>query len=105
MSTTILDDTDVDSLIIRLSRPIPAADRERFAAAARTALADMPVHGPGSNFRALRDLQRLYFSPPTDGRAHWDIEQEISGPSKLKSLPPIERNGDLRRARYRKHAR
>lgn|SRR5215831_17044830 len=98
MSITISDDTDVDSLITRLSRPIPAADRERFAAAARTALADMPVHGPGSNFRALRDLQRLYFHPPTDGRALWDIQMEL-GPSKLRDAPAIEHGGDRR---YRK---
>src|SRR5262245_45664933 len=100
MSITISDDTDVDSLITRLSRPIPAADRERFAAAARTALADMPVHGPGSNFRALRDLQRLYFHPPTDGRALWDIEQELR-PSKLRDGPAIEYD-DLRRVRRKR---
>jgi hypothetical protein len=50
----------------------------------------------------VASLQRAFRSPPTDHRASWDIEQELR-PTKLKSLPPIEHNGDLRRVR--KHVR
>jgi hypothetical protein len=63
------------------------------------------VHGEGSNYRALKDLQRAFFNPPPDGRrTRWDIEQEF-GPSKLRDAPPIEHGGDLRRIRYRKQTR
>jgi hypothetical protein len=55
--------------------------------------------------RAVAGLQRAFFDPPSEGRAHWDIERELNQASKLKSAPPIEYPGDLRHVRYRKHAR
>lgn len=97
---SVIDDSDHDLLISRLSRPLAVADREAFAAAARSALADMPVHGPGSNFRVLRDLQRLYFSPPSDGR-DWNFGER---PSKLRDGPAIQHD-DLRRVPRKQHAR
>jgi hypothetical protein len=51
---------------------------------------------------AVAGLQRAFFDPPSEGRAHWDIEREPRS-SKLRDGPPIE-CGDLRRVR-RKHAR
>jgi len=45
-----------------------------------------------------------FFDPPSEGRAHWDIEQELR-PTKLKDAPPIEYGGDLRHVRYRKPVR
>ena len=63
-----------------------------------------PHWGEGAVYRAVAGLQRAFFDPPSDGRAHWDIEQELR-PTKLKSAPPIEYGGDLRHVRYRKHAR
>jgi hypothetical protein len=50
----------------------------------------------------VASLQRAFFDPPTDGRAHWDIEQEFSHASKLKAAPAI---GDFRHVRHRKQAR
>ena len=72
----ILDDADPDSLISRLSRPLTSvADREAFRAAAQDALARVPCLGEGAVYRAVAALQRTFRSPPTDHRAHWDIER------------------------------
>jgi hypothetical protein len=104
MST--INDLDPDSLISRLSRPLAcAADREAFRAAAQDALARVPCWGEGAVYRAVASLQRAFFDPPSEGRAHWDIEQELSNPSKLKAGPAIEYSGDLRHIRYRRQAR
>jgi hypothetical protein len=99
MPHTIVDDADCDALISRLSRPLNVADRENFRAAARAALADVRVPGEGSNYRAIANLQRSYFSPPTRHRASWDIADDLARPNKLASLPPIEHGSDRR---YRK---
>jgi hypothetical protein len=101
MPHTIINDADIESLISRLARPLAAADREAFDTAARDALTRVPCFGEGAAYRCVASLQREFRSPPTDHRASWDIEQELR-PTKLKSLPPIEHNVDLRR---RKHAR
>src|SRR5215831_18069630 len=103
MSTTT-DDFDCDALISRLARPLAAADREAFRSAAEDALAHVAVRGEGANYRAIVNLQRIYFDPPTEGRARWGIEQELR-PTKLKAAPAIEFSGDGRRVRYRKHGR
>ena len=104
MST--INDLDPDALIARLARPLAsAADREAFRAAAQDALARVPCWGEGAIYRAVASLQRAFRDPPPDGRAHWDIEQELSNPSKLKAAPAIEYLGDLRHVRYRKRAR
>jgi hypothetical protein len=53
----------------------------------------------------VASLQRAFLDPPTENRAHWGIERELSQASKLKAAPPIEHGGDLRHVRYRKQAR
>jgi len=61
--------------------------------------------GDGAVYRAVAGLERAFFDPPSEGRAHWDIERELGRPTKLKSGPPIKYGGDLRHVRYRKPAR
>jgi len=102
MPHTHIDDSDADLLISRLARPLSVADRENFRAAAKAALADVENPGEGANYRALKDLQRAFFDPPTRHRAGWDISDDLARPNKLASLPPIEHGGDLRHVRYRK---
>jgi hypothetical protein len=103
MST--INDLDPDALISRLAGPLSPPDRAAFRAAAEDALARVPCWGEGALYRAVASLQRAFFDPPADGRAHWDIEQEFSNPSKLKAGPAIEYSGDLRHIRYRRQAR
>jgi hypothetical protein len=100
----ISDDADPDILISRLAGPLEPAARAAFRRAAQEALAQVPCAGEGAIYRAIAPLQRVYFDPPTDGRAHWDIEQELRH-SKLRDAPPIKHGGDLRHVRYRKHVR
>jgi len=100
MST--IDDLDPDALISRLAGPLSPPNRAAFRAAAEDALNRVPCWG--AVYRAVASLQRAFFDPPTDGRAHWDIEQELR-PSKLRDAPAIEYGGDLRHVRYRKHTR
>ena len=102
---SITEDLDSDALITRLSRPLAVADREAFRAAAEDALTRVPCLGEGAIYRAVASLQRAFFDPPTDLRAHWSIEKELAHASKLKAEPAIEYAGDRRRVRYRKHAR
>jgi hypothetical protein len=96
---------DVEQLISRLAGPLSPPDRAAFRRAAEDALTRVPCWGEGAVYRAVASLQRAFFDPPSEGRAHWDIEQELSNPSKLKAGPAIEYSGDLRHIRYRKHAR
>ena len=103
MST--INDLDPDALISRLAGPLSPADRAAFRAAAEDALTRVPCWGEGAVYRAVAGLQRAFFDPPTEYRAHWDIEQEFSHASKLKAAPAIEYGGDLRHFRYRKRAR
>src|SRR5262245_41647398 len=102
MST--FNDLDPAALISRLADPLSPADRAAFRAAAEDARTRVPCWGEGAVYRAVAGLQRAFFDPPPDGRAHWDIEQELR-PTKLKSAPPIEFGGDLRHVRYHKHTR
>jgi hypothetical protein len=99
MPHTVIDDADPDALISRLSRPLAIADREDFRRAAEDAVRG--ISGAGALYRTVASLQRSFRIPPTDHRAGWDIEQELR-PTKLKSLPPIEHDGDGRHTRYRK---
>ena len=101
---SIPDDLDCDALISRLAGPLEPRDRAAFRRAAEEALTRVPCWGEGAVYRAVAGLQRAFFDPPSDGRAHWDIEHELR-PTKLKSAPPIEYGGDRRHIRYRKHAR
>src|SRR5262249_56726961 len=101
--STISD--DVEQLISRLAGPLSPPDRAAFRRAAEDALARVPCWGEGAIYRAVASLQRGFRDPPSDGRAHWDIEQEISNPSKLKAAAAIEYAGDRRHVRYRKQAR
>jgi hypothetical protein len=102
---SITDDLDSDALISRLAGPLSPLARAAFRAAAEDALTRVPCWGEGAVYRAVAGLQRAFFDPPSEGRAHWDIERELSQASKLKSAPPIKYPGDLRHVRYRKHAR
>jgi hypothetical protein len=101
MSTTF---DDVEQLISRLAGPLSPPDRIAFRRAAEDALARVPCWGEGAIYRAVAGLQRAFFDPPSEDRAHWDIEQELR-PSKLRDAPAIEYGGDLRHVRYRKQAR
>jgi hypothetical protein len=101
---SITDDLDCDALITRLAGPLSPRDRAAFRAAAEDALTRVPCWGEGAVYRAVAGLQRAFFTPPSEGRARWDIEQELR-PTKLKSAPPIEYGGDLRHVRYRNQAR
>src|SRR5262249_32292364 len=103
-SMSIINDLDPDALISRLAGPLSPADRAAFRAAAEDALTRVPCWGEGAIYRAVASLQRTFRDPPSDRNAHWDIDQEF-GPSKLRDGPAIEYGGDLRRVRYRKHAR
>src|SRR5262249_15544874 len=94
-----------DALISRLAGPLSPPARAAFRAAAEDALTRVPCWGEGAVYRTLASLQRAFFDPPNFHRAAWDISQEFSHPSKLKSAPAIEYGGALRRVRYRKHAR
>jgi hypothetical protein len=98
---SITDDLDPDVFISRLAGPLSSRDRVAFRRAAEDTLARVPCWGPGAAYRAIAGLQRAYFQPPSEGRAHWDIEQELR-PTKLKNAPPIEYPGDGRVVRYRK---
>jgi hypothetical protein len=100
--STISD--DVEQLISRLAGPLSPPDRATFRAAAEDALTRVPCWGEGAVYRAVAGLQRAFFDPPSDGRAHWDISSELPRSSKLSNAPPIEYGGDLRHVRYRKHA-
>jgi len=97
-------DLDCEQLISRLAGPLSPSARAAFRAAAEDALTRVPCWGEGVVYRTVASLQRAFFDPPSDGRACWDVEQELR-PTKLKSAPPIEYGGDLRHVRYRKHAR
>ena len=102
MST--VNDLDPDALISRLASPLSPPDRAAFRAAAMDALTRVPCWGEGALYRAVASLQRAFRDPPSDGRALWDIENELRD-TKLKSAPPIEYGGDGRHTRYHKHAR
>jgi len=103
MST--INDLDCEQLISRLAGPLSPPARAAFRAAAEDALSRIPCWGEGAVYRAVAGLQKAFFDPPSDGRALWGIEQELARASKLKAAPAIEYLGDLRRVRYRKHAR
>jgi hypothetical protein len=99
----IADDADFDTLISRLAGPLEPAARAAFRRAAEDALARVPCQGEGIVYRTLAPLQRVFFDPPSDDRAGWDIASGTSTrSSKIRSAPPIEYGGDLRHVRYRK---
>jgi hypothetical protein len=102
MST--VNDLDPEALISRLAGPLSPPARAAFRAAAEDALTRVPCWGEGAAYRAVAGLQRAFFDPPSEGRAHWDIQQELR-PTKLKAAPAIEYLGDLRHVRHRKQAR
>jgi hypothetical protein len=102
---SITDDLDSDALISRLAGPLSPPARVAFRAAAEDALTRVPCWGEGAAYRAVAELQRAFFDPPSESRAHWGIEREFSHTSKLKSASAIEHGGDLRHVRYRKQAR
>jgi hypothetical protein len=85
------DDEDPEILISRLSGPLAGPDRVSFRRAAETALAQIPCAGPGSVYRAIAQLQRAYFRPPTERATAWDIGHELPSfrTSKLVNRPAI----------------
>jgi hypothetical protein len=79
-----------DLLISRLAGPLTPDVRQAFRRAAEEALARVPCWGEGAIYRAIAPLQRAFFDPPTEERAHWDISQDRCGPaSKLINRPAI----------------
>jgi hypothetical protein len=102
----IPDDVDPEHIISRLAGPLSPADRDAFRQAAEAALAHVPCWGEGAVYRAVAILQRVYFVPPDDTRAGWDISSGTSSRgSKLRAAPPIEHNRDRRFTRHLKLAR
>jgi hypothetical protein len=57
-----------------------------------------PVKAP--LYRAIAPLQRAYFDPPSDGRAAWDIGQDMRV-NKLTAAPALEYGRDLRFTRFK----
>jgi hypothetical protein len=58
-----IDDFDRDELISRLVGPQSPPDRIAFRRAAEAPLARAPCCGEGAVYRAVADLQRMYFEP------------------------------------------
>ena len=88
MSTTP-NDFDPDALISRLAGPLTPPNRAAFRAAAEDALAHLAHPGPGSIYRTLVPLQKLFFDPPS-----WEHHAPHKlRSSKLRDAPPIERAG------------
>jgi hypothetical protein len=102
---SISDDVDVDRLISRLAGPLAPNMRQAFRDAAAEALARVPCLGEGAAYRAVASLQHLYFTPPTDCRAGWDISFEriraSKRDSKLLAASAIGYGGDQRHVRSR----
>jgi hypothetical protein len=94
-------DVDTDLLIARLAGSLSPTARHAFRQAAEAALAHVPCQGEGIIYRTLASVWRVYFDPPSDGRAAWDIGQEARA-SKLRAAPPLAYGGDQRRVRYRR---
>jgi hypothetical protein len=81
----MLSDADADAaedLIARLSGGLAPADREAFRRDAEAALAASPqCWGPGSIHRALVQLWRKYFHPPTkdpEQTTTWNQKRQTS---------------------------
>jgi hypothetical protein len=95
---SISDEVDPDSLISRLAGPLAPDAREAFRQAAKDALTRVPCQGEGAVYRAVAPLQRVYFDPPDDRAAAWDIGHELRV-NKLSTAAPIEHGRDLRYTR------
>jgi hypothetical protein len=81
---------DVDQLVAELGASLTPAQYAAFESAARDVLASLVCSGPGSAYRALRDLQRRHFDPPLDPRiANTGARHYRAGTSKLANLPAI----------------
>jgi hypothetical protein len=80
---------DVEYLISHLAGPLAPNERRAFRAAAEAAIAGVVCPGPGTIYRAVSQLQKAFFDPPSDGRAGWDITADRTRASKLISRPPI----------------
>jgi hypothetical protein len=97
---SIPDDVDPDLLISRLAGPLSPDARQAFRRAAEDALARVPCAGEGAAYRAVAPLQKSYFDPPSDGRAAWDIGQDMRA-NKLTAAPALEHGRDLRFTRFK----
>jgi hypothetical protein len=90
MATSGSDDVDAEQLISRLCGALAPADRAAFRHAAEGALAALPCAGEGACYRALREIWRVFFRPPTDQEAgHHPFEPGSRRLSKLANGPPI----------------
>ena len=87
MATPAPYDPQLDALIFELAASLerPAA----FEDAARAVVAALPHPGPGVVFRALKPLQRQFFSPPADTRIGQTRGSGIRRPSKLIAAEPL----------------
>jgi hypothetical protein len=80
---------DTDPLIVELGASLTPSQYAAFESAARDILASLACSGPGSAYRALRDLQRQHFDPPADDPNRYTPRHYR--PSKLVDQPPIGR--------------
>jgi hypothetical protein len=95
--SSIIDDTD--PLVAELGASLTPSQYAAFESAARDILASLTCSGPGSAYRALRDLQKAYFDPPADDPGRYAPRHYR--PSKLADGPPLDEDS----ARGRAHAR
>jgi hypothetical protein len=82
-------DIDIHSLIWELAASLVPPQRSGFLDAAHAVLGEIDCNhlGPGLVYRRLRDLQRRYFDPPSDGRTVTGARHHRI--SKLAEGPPI----------------
>ena len=89
MATPAPYDPQLDALIFELAASLEHPQRAAFEDAARAVVAALPHPGPGVVFRALKPLQRQFFSPPADTRIGQTRGSGIRRPSKLIAAEPL----------------
>jgi hypothetical protein len=98
---SILDDANPDCLISELAGPLGFDAARAFRHAASAALGSLSCYGAGIAYRTIAPLQSVFFTPPSDARAGWDIGDErlrANGrSSRLIAAPPLECDSDVQR--------
>jgi len=89
MATPAPYDPQLDALIFELAASLERPQRAAFEDAARAVVAALPHPGPGVVFRALKPLQRQFFSPPADTRIGQTRGSGLRRPSKLIAAEPL----------------